>query len=82
MDDRMTEAAERANGQVEELMRRMSAKAVFGEPIEKGDVTLIPVASVMYGFGTGQGRGQTPVARRGRILPLSLMKRRRREASL
>lgn len=58
MDDRMAESAAKANAQVDELMRRMSAKAVFGEPIQQGNVTLIPVASVTYGFGSGQGWGR------------------------
>jgi uncharacterized spore protein YtfJ len=58
MDDRMAESAAKANAQVDELMRRMNATAVFGEPIQQGNVTLIPVASITYGFGTGQGWGR------------------------
>ena len=38
----------------------MNAKAVFGEPVQQGSVTLIPVASVTYGFGIGQGWGRGP----------------------
>ena len=55
MDDRMAESAAQVKGQVDEMIRRMNAKAVFGEPVQQGNVTLIPVASVTYGFGSGQG---------------------------
>jgi uncharacterized spore protein YtfJ len=58
MDDRMAESAAKVNSQVDELIRRMNAKAVFGEPIQQGNVTLIPVASVTYAFGSGQGWGR------------------------
>ena len=58
MDDRMAESAARVQGQVDEMIRRMNAKAVFGEPIRQDNVTLIPVASVTYGFGSGQGWGR------------------------
>lgn len=60
MDDRMAESAAQVKGQVDELIRRMNAKAVFGEPVEKENLTLIPVASVTYGFGSGQGYGRSP----------------------
>ena len=60
MDDRMAESAARVQGQVDEMIRRMNAKAVFGEPVQEGSVTLIPVASVTYGFGSGQGYGRGP----------------------
>ncbi len=65
MDDRMAESAAKVNAQVDELMRRMNATAVFGEPIQQGNVTLIPVASVTYGFGSGQGWGRNPQAKEG-----------------
>ena len=58
MDDQMRASVERVNSQVDEMVHRMNATAVFGEPVQQGDVTLIPVASVTYGFGTGQGWGR------------------------
>ncbi len=64
MDDRMTESAPKVNAQVDELIRRMNAKAVFGEPIQQGDTTLIPVASITYGFGMRPGLGPQPEAGR------------------
>lgn len=41
----------------ERIGARASVTAVFGEPIERGDVTVIPVARVRWGFGGGQGEG-------------------------
>lgn len=45
---------------LEQLARRVGAKAsvqaVFGEPIHQGDVTIVPVARVRWGFGGGGGR--------------------------
>jgi hypothetical protein len=44
---------------VERMAERIGARAgvaaLFGEPIERGDVTVIPVARVRWGFGAGAG---------------------------
>ena len=49
------------DGFVERIAERVGAKAsvraVFGDPIERGDITVIPVARVRWGFGGGAGRG-------------------------
>jgi uncharacterized spore protein YtfJ len=49
---------------VERMAERVGAKAsvraVFGDPIERDGITIIPVAKVRWGFGGGAGRG--PVA--------------------
>jgi uncharacterized spore protein YtfJ len=45
----------------ERIGAQASVKAVFGEPIERGDVTVIPVARVRWGLGGGSGTG--PVSR-------------------
>ncbi len=42
------------------LERSLSIRHVYGEPIQRGDTTVIPVASVAYGFGAGGGRGRRP----------------------
>ena len=42
---------------VESLGGAASAKAVFGEPVEKDGVTVVPVARVRFGVGGGGGRG-------------------------
>ena len=52
------------DGFVERLAERVggkaSVRAVFGDPIEREGITVIPVAKVRWGFGGGAGRG--PVA--------------------
>lgn len=43
-------------GEVMEATREsMTVKRVFGDPVDKGGMTLIPVASVMGGAGGGEG---------------------------
>lgn len=49
-DDRLSKLAEKLGGSA-------SARAVFGDPVERDGVTVIPVAKVRYGFGGGSGRG-------------------------
>ncbi len=56
-DDRLMKLAEAIGGSA-------SAKAVFGDPVERDGVTVIPVARVRYGMGGGMGRGAG--RRRGR----------------
>ena len=68
--DEAVEGAQRAadptaiDGFVERMAERVggkaSVRAVFGEPIERYGITVIPVAKVRWGFGGGAGRG--PVA--------------------
>ena len=52
------------DGFVERMAERVGAKAsvraVFGEPIERNGITIIPIARVRWGFGGGAGRG--PIA--------------------
>jgi uncharacterized spore protein YtfJ len=49
---------------LERLAELIGAKAgvhvVFGHPIRQGDVTVIPVARVRWGFGGGGGRTEEP----------------------
>jgi len=40
-------------GTVEELDRLLNAKNVLGDPIEKGNATVIPIVSYGFGFGAG-----------------------------
>lgn len=35
-----------------------SVKNVYGDPIQAGDKTILPVASIAYGFGGGSGQGK------------------------
>jgi uncharacterized spore protein YtfJ len=52
-------------GFVERIADRIGAhatvKAVFGDPIERDGITIIPVAKVRWGFGGGAGSGPVPV---------------------
>ena len=66
MADPMTEARreaesdaadERFSKLLEKLGGTATAKAVFGEPVEKDGVTVVPVARVRFGLGGGGGRG-------------------------
>lgn len=47
------------DGFLDRMAQRLSATAsaatIFGTPIERGDVTVVPVARVAYGFGGGSG---------------------------
>lgn len=49
------------DGFVERIAERVggkaSVRAVFGDPIERDGITVIPVARVRWGFGGGAGRG-------------------------
>lgn len=40
------------------LERSLSIRHVYGEPVQHGDTTVIPVAKVAYGFGAGGGQGR------------------------
>jgi len=42
----------------EKLGAATSVRTVFGDPIERGGITIIPVAKVGLGLGLGMGRGQ------------------------
>jgi uncharacterized spore protein YtfJ len=45
-----------------DLRDKANVDAVFGEPTTVEGRTVIPVAKVTYGFGTGVGRGMVPAA--------------------
>lgn len=44
----------------EYLEKTLSTKTVIGEPHQVGDITLIPVMDVTFGFGAGGGEGNQP----------------------
>lgn len=54
-------AAEGNGSFIERLAAQMGmharAASVYGDPVERGGVTVIPVARVRWGFGGGAGRG-------------------------
>jgi uncharacterized spore protein YtfJ len=45
----------------DEMLKTLNVNAVFGKPVKEGDVTVIPVAFVRYGFGYGSGFGRGPM---------------------
>lgn len=51
----VTESLESITGKLSDLL---TTKTVFGEPLQLGDVTLIPVVDASFGFGAGGGEGQ------------------------
>jgi uncharacterized spore protein YtfJ len=61
----LREAQAAASGRGDDIVERLADKvglhagsrAVFGEPIERDGVTVVPVAKVRWGFGGGSGRG-------------------------
>ncbi|HZL65535.1 MAG TPA: spore germination protein GerW family protein [Thermoleophilia bacterium] len=75
MADTLEEAKERAAADpfgdgfsrlAERLGASASASSVFGEPVERDGVTVIPVARVRWGVGGGSGRGTGRGRGRGR----------------
>ena len=50
-------ADDRLSKLVESLGGTASAQAVFGTPVEREGVTIVPVARVRFGVGGGGGRG-------------------------
>ena len=64
LEEAMDQARETAtDGPADRLLERLAERvgaratveAVFGEPIRTGDLTVIPVAKVRWGFGGGRG---------------------------
>jgi uncharacterized spore protein YtfJ len=60
-------AAEVLERLAEKLGSKASVSAVFGEPVTRAGITIIPVARVGFGFGAGVGRGhrQSDIAQGG-----------------
>ena len=57
-DDVISAAQETVERIAEKLGASVGASKVYGDPIERGDVTVIPVARARWGFGGGGGRGR------------------------
>lgn len=43
---------------IQQMLQRLGAQSVFGEPTTQNGVVVIPVAEVTLGFGYGSGYGQ------------------------
>lgn len=62
-DGRATQAAEQA---LDRLARTARPDVVFGQPIERGEATIIPCCEIALGMGMGSGSGASPTpTRRG-----------------
>ncbi|MCC7364331.1 MAG: hypothetical protein IT303_08145 [Dehalococcoidia bacterium] len=58
VEEDSTSAADRlVSALADRLGASATARAVFGEPVDRDGITVIPVAKVRYGFGGGGGRG-------------------------
>jgi len=53
----MEQSIERSHELIGQMLDSLNTNAVFGAPVHEGDVTVIPVARVWYGFGEGSGSG-------------------------
>jgi uncharacterized spore protein YtfJ len=67
IDEAMEQAREDVSaGPRDRLVERLAERiggtatvaAVFGEPIRAGDLTVVPVAKVRWGFGAGSGQSE------------------------
>ena len=62
METARLSAGDPADGLLERMAELVGAKAtvatVFGDPIRQGDLTVVPVAKVRWGFGGGGGRSE------------------------
>ena len=45
----------KATEPIEQLFEKLKVDAVFGQLVQEGDTTIIPVADVAVGFGFGSG---------------------------
>jgi uncharacterized spore protein YtfJ len=52
---------------VERLGGRSGVRAAFGEPVERGDITVVPVARLRWAFGAGEGSGPASGAEGGPV---------------
>ena len=42
---------------IDQMREKASVSAVYGEPVQVGERTIIPVADIKYAFGLGYGEG-------------------------
>ena len=59
-----------------ELHRLVRTETVVGNPVEVGDVTLIPVSKISFGFGAGggqEGKGQSGTGGGALVEPIAFV---------
>lgn len=66
---------------VEQAKDAATVKRVFGEPVQQGDVVVIPVARIVQGGGGGDGRGKGRAARAGAAAAASALAPRPRAST-
>lgn len=54
----MSEGSQLFNNLLERLEKFVRTETVVGEPIEVGNVTMVPIVSVSLGLGGGEGTGK------------------------
>jgi uncharacterized spore protein YtfJ len=53
-------SAQTANQTLDSVAKAARPEVVFGQPIERGDVTIIPCCEIALGMGMGGGAGSSP----------------------
>ncbi len=58
-----------------ELHRIVQTETVVGEPVQAGNVTLIPVSKISFGFGAGgqEGKGQSGTGGGATVEPIAFV---------
>ena len=59
-----------------ELHRIVQTETVIGEPFQAGDLTIIPVSKISFGFGAGgglEGKGQSGTGGGANIEPIAFL---------
>ncbi len=59
-----------------ELHHMVKTETIVGEPVETGEVTLIPVSKISFGFGAGggaEGKGQSGTGGGASIEPIAFV---------
>lgn len=58
-----------------ELHRIVKTETVVGEPVQAGNVTLIPVSKISFGFGAGgqEGKGQSGTGGGATVEPIAFV---------
>jgi uncharacterized spore protein YtfJ len=61
----MSEVINQTVEPIREMLERLNVNAVFGQPIQEGDTTIIPVAEIRALLGYGCGFGVNPSGKEG-----------------
>lgn len=51
-------ATNAAHSLADKIPGLLGTRAAYGDPVQLGDTTLIPVAYTVFGFGAGEGSGE------------------------